>query len=598
MIILKRMTWDDCFSYGTYNVLDFTLSNVTQLVGTNGAGKSSIPLILEEVLYNKNSKGIKKTDIANRHTEGSYVITLEFSVNDVDYIIKVKRGKNIKVSFMTADGEDLTSHTATNTYKTIETIIGLDFKTFSQLVYQSTTSSLQFLSATDTTRKKFLIDLFQLESYTEKFEIFKEEVKYVTKQVATKEGEISSVASWLSKNNLTDTTLLTPLEEPISSDEDEKALRSLMVEISNISQKNKIISKNNKYKELMDAIDVTQFKKVNLTKESTEDLEKELADCRAELRIHDRDIKANKDAPNKCPSCGGALDNSKSKKILEEAEDQKAACVATTATLSPELTRIKSDNVRKDKISRLIGEWEDLYKLYDSTIEIELIVEDDLIKQADLYKKSITINKKQAALTKKENIMIAAHNSKVELILEQKSDHEADHEAKKADLKILVSELSNLEVLKKTFSTNGLVAYKIENLVKELEDLTNQYLSDLSDGRFMIEFVITKDKLDVMISDNSNIVPISALSSGELARVNTATLIAIRKLMSSISKSKINVLFLDEVISTLDEEGKEKLVEVLLKENELNTFVVSHGWTHPLLDKVEVVKENNISRLE
>ena len=88
-----------------------------------------------------------------------------------------------------------------------------------------------------------------------------------------------------------------------------------------------------------------------------------------------------------------------------------------------------------------------------------------------------------------------------------------------------------------------------------------------------------------------------ALSSGELARVNTATLIAIRRLMSSISKSKINILFLDEVIAVLDDAGREKLVEVLLEED-LNTYIVSHGWTHPLLDKVEVVKCGNVSKLE
>jgi DNA repair exonuclease SbcCD ATPase subunit len=156
---------------------------------------------------------------------------------------------------------------------------------------------------------------------------------------------------------------------------------------------------------------------------------------------------------------------------------------------------------------------------------------------------------------------------------------------------------SNLEVLKKSFSTNGLLAYKIENLVKELEELTNYYLAELSDGRFTLEFVVTNDKLNVQITDNGNIVDILALSSGELARVNTATLIAIRKLMSSISKSRINILFLDEVIAVLDDAGREKLVEVLLQED-LNTYVVSHGWTHPLLDKVEVVKSGNISKLE
>ena len=102
---------------------------------------------------------------------------------------------------------------------------------------------------------------------------------------------------------------------------------------------------------------------------------------------------------------------------------------------------------------------------------------------------------------------------------------------------------------------------------------------------------------NVQITDNAKIVDILALSSGELARVNTATLIAIRKLMSSISKSRINILFLDEVVSVLDDLGREKLVEVLTEEENLNTYVVSHGWTHPLLDKIEIVKEENISRL-
>jgi DNA repair exonuclease SbcCD ATPase subunit len=157
---------------------------------------------------------------------------------------------------------------------------------------------------------------------------------------------------------------------------------------------------------------------------------------------------------------------------------------------------------------------------------------------------------------------------------------------------------ANLEVLKKAFSTNGLVAYKIENLVKDLEDLVNQYLSELSDGRFGLEFVITNDKLNVVISDEGRDIDILALSSGELARVNTSTLLAIRKLMSTLSKSKINVLFLDEVIGVLDDEGREKLIEVLLKEHDLNTFLVSHGWSHPLLTKISVVKQDKTSRLE
>ena len=49
---------------------------------------------------------------------------------------------------------------------------------------------------------------------------------------------------------------------------------------------------------------------------------------------------------------------------------------------------------------------------------------------------------------------------------------------------------TNLEILKKSFSTNGLIAYKIESLVKELEGLVNKYLGELSDGRFTLEFLL------------------------------------------------------------------------------------------------------------
>ena len=65
MITLQRLKWSNCFSYGADNELDLSSNTVTQLVGTNGMGKSSIPLIIEEALYNKNSKGIKKADFGN-----------------------------------------------------------------------------------------------------------------------------------------------------------------------------------------------------------------------------------------------------------------------------------------------------------------------------------------------------------------------------------------------------------------------------------------------------------------------------------------------------------------------------------------------------
>jgi len=213
-------------------------------------------------------------------------------------------------------------------------------------------------------------------------------------------------------------------------------------------------------------------------------------------------------------------------------------------------------------------------------------------------KERISHAKSQIQEIATENEERTKKNTRVQVILEQTAEFETELEGITDKLSKVEEKAGHIEVLKKAFSTNGLIAYKIENMVKELEDLANDYLAELSDGRFSINFVVTNDKLNVEVTDNGNIIDITALSSGELTRVNTATLIAIRKLMSSISKSRINVLFLDEVINVLDEQGREKLVEVLLREEGLNTYIVSHGWTHPLLDKIEVLKTDNISRLE
>ena len=76
---------DNCFSYGSNNELSLQDNTVTQLIGTNGMGKSSIPLIIEEALYNKNSKGIKKADIPNRYVNDGYYINLVFTKDDKTY---------------------------------------------------------------------------------------------------------------------------------------------------------------------------------------------------------------------------------------------------------------------------------------------------------------------------------------------------------------------------------------------------------------------------------------------------------------------------------------------------------------------------------
>ena len=597
MITLKKLKWSNCFSYGSDNELHLDNNTVTQIIGTNGMGKSSIPLIIEEILYNKNSKGIKKADIPNRYINDGYSIFLSFEKDGSDYEISVDRKSTIKVK-LEKDGEDISSHTATNTYKTIQEILGIDFKTFSQLVYQNTNASLQFLTATDTNRKKFLIDLLHLDEYVNLFEVFKEASRLSSNKLIEVSSEINTIEKWLQTNNLEGMEVLELLNFEIDTDEDEKTFRSLSIELENISEKNKKILRNNQYREMLAAIDLDEINSIEVdSKESYDEYQKVAGQLDAEIKASNTLLEKLKKLGDVCPTCEQEVDAEFIQNLLEQELAKIASMDIRKRTNEKLVHRIKSNNALFDKKQKTQKEWEDLYRNVDPSLQKELINKAELEDSIHEVGLKLTNAKKELERIAKENEKRTRNNTKIEIIQAQTDGFIEKLNTAKEVLEEQKELDSNLEILKKAFSTNGLLAYKIENLVKELEALTNTYLAELSDGRFTLEFIVSNDKLNVQITDNENIVDILALSSGELARVNTATLIAIRKLMSSISKSRINILFLDEVINVLDDSGREKMVEVLLQED-LNTYVVSHGWTHPLLEKVEVVKEGNVSKLE
>ena len=597
MITLKQLQWNNCFSYGSDNELVLDDNTVTQIIGTNGTGKSSIPLIIEEALYNKNSKGIKKADIPNRYIGKGYNIRLAFTKDEDTYVVSIDRKTSVKVK-LEKNGEDISSHTATNTYKTIQDTIGVDFKTFSQLVYQNTNASLQFLTATDTNRKKFLIDLLHLENYVELFDIFKEASRVTTLEITGIQAKLDTIEKWLTDNKLGDTNILPMLDLPISSDEDEKQFRHLTKEIENISEKNKKISKNNQLKSLLGQIDLQESQNCSITeKKSYDSLQAQIGTHTQVSAGSQRLIEKLQGLGDVCPTCEQEVDPEFKQSLVTKEAHKLIEAEKKIADIKLQIERIKDDNQQFEKARKIESDWKELYRSIDKSLPSSALDKQELESRLESVRTQLLERKNQLATTAKENEQRTRHNTRIAVIQEQTDAFLQELSEFQDILAKQEGLLSNLDILKKSFSTNGLLAYKIENLVKELEELANTYLAELSDGRFTLEFVVSNDKLNVQVEDDGKIVDILALSSGELARVNTATLIAIRKLMSSISKSRLNILFLDEVIAVLDDTGREKLVEVLLNED-LNTYIVSHGWTHPLLEKKEVVKEENISRLE
>jgi DNA repair exonuclease SbcCD ATPase subunit len=371
-----------------------------------------------------------------------------------------------------------------------------------------------------------------------------------------------------------------------------------MVEIENISEKNKKINTNNQFKRLLDQVDMMAVRNsAALEYESYDDLQEELGSLQAAATGAQRTLTKLEKLKEECPTCKQPIDVSAEKAMIAGERASLMSAQEKIDGIKPRIVQIKENNAEFERSEKAQRDCEDLLRSFDRTLPTAILDQEQLEDSLLLVQDRLQESKKQLAENAAENERRTKLNTRIQVIQEQTAEFVEQQEEYDGKLAGNQKLESDLEVLKKSFSTNGLLAYKIENLVGELEEMANEYLAELSDGRFTLEFVVSNDKLNVEITDNGNVVDILALSSGELARVNTATLIAIRKLMSSISKSKINILFLDEVTNVLDDQGREKLVEVLLRED-MNTYIVSHGWSHPLLEKIEVVKDGNISILE
>ena len=605
-IVLKTLEFSNMFSYGNNNKISLNSNKISQLTAPNGSGKSSIAIILQEILFNKNIKGIKKADIINRYSKSnSWLAKLDFLINEKDYTIKIERtGAKSSVQFSSSK-EDLTEHKVLDTYKKIQETLNLDFDVFSQLTYQSSIDLLEFLKATDTNRKKFLINLFNLEKYVKIGEALKIKSNSLDKELATLQGELNSIDSFLSSTEIPEKIVLTDIPE--TNQDVIKSLALLEKEVEEYEQTCKKIDKNNMYIQERELLEFDMSMKAPHTDPNMfSDLE-ELNQDVTKAKLHKQNIEKSLidiDMSDTCYACGQTIDNSQSKQLHKDLNNDLCNTVIRIEGLVEELKYAKEhvnsyqyDVEKYNKNQKTIEKFEQLARMIDESSPTTHPNYDQLQKDLVITKKQVDENTFKINKATEHNQKVGIHNAKVDALIEQKETFSSRQHTVKNDIINLSSKVNNLNVLKKAFSTSGIVAFKLENLTKELEVTINHYLASLSDGQFQVSFKLDKEKLNIIVSNDGIDTPIETVSGGEFSRIQTAILLAIRSLLAKLGGSSINLLFLDEITGVLDEEGKEKLIEVLREEKDLNVFLISHDFTHPLIETISIIKENNISSI-
>ena len=420
------------------------------------------------------------------------------------------------------------------------------------------------------------------------------------------QGELKSIEDFLNNTSISD-----KIQEVAVPETDEaliKELGAIETELRVYESTCKKIDVNNMYIQERKAL---KFDMAAKKPEGGQEFFNALEELKKDARSKDSDRKRLEnslkqlDLTDTCYACGQHIDNSKAKELQRSLDKELLEVNISLDNLQKEIEyardvylSYKDDVQNYEANQKAIEKFEQLSQVIDDTIPTNYPNFGDLETKKKNLEQQV---KSQAEIKQKaidHNQQVGIHNAKVDALIEQKESFSSRQHTIKNDIINLSNKVANLNVLKKAFSTSGIVAFKLENLTKELELAINRYLASLSDGQFQVSFKLDKEKLNIIVSNNGVDTPIETVSGGEFSRIQTAILLAIRSLLAKLGGSSVNLLFLDEITGVLDDEGKEKLIEVLREEDNLNVFLISHDFTHPLIDKVSIIKQNNISSIQ
>jgi len=176
-----------------------------------------------------------------------------------------------------------------------------------------------------------------------------------------------------------------------------------------------------------------------------------------------------------CPTCEQEIDMEFVNDQWDKHELQVAGYTIAIKDVQGELEEIENENQIHREAARRTREWETLYRSVDTSISTTIFDKAQVESQIRELEDKVKEARESLNEIIDENTRRERHNTRISIIGEQTSDFESELDGITNSLGRIEDKLSILEILKKAFSTNGLLAYKIESLVKELEDLTNEY---------------------------------------------------------------------------------------------------------------------------
>ncbi len=538
-----------------FTEIDFQKHHTNLIIGTNGAGKSTMLDALTFVLFNKPFRKINKPQLINATNERDCLVEIEFEINSRQYT--VRRGIKPTVFDIVVNGTELHREADDRAMQRLleDSILKVNYKSFTQIVILGSSTFVPFMQLTTANRREVIEDLLDIRIFSLMNNILRDKIRNHKDQVKSLD---------LKKETLKDKM---------------KMQQNFIDELENRGKQN-IESNNTKITKLMLEVDGYMSENVKVEKnihKYTEKLEK-VTGARQKL--------------SKLNTLRGKI----SQKVSAITKEHK---FFTENTVCPTCTQDIEESFRLNKIDDVQNTAKKLKEGFDE-LESTIKFEQERERQFNTLSKEITnlthgISQNNTRVSGNQR-QIRDLEHEIQTITENLANRNTEHEKLdefKSNLAHTFAELSDKkqEIVHHDFAysllkDDGVKTKIIRKYLPFINQQVNRYLQMMD---FYINFHLDEEFKETVKSPIHEDFSYSSFSEGEKMRIDLALLFTWREVARVKNSVNTNLLIMDEVFdSSLDGFGTDeflKIIRFVIKD--ANIFVISHK--HDMQDKFESI---------